>query len=392
MPGLSICIVSPDAFGAMTGGASGHAGGVERQTTLTARWLAARGHAVTLVVWDEGQPAEMTVDGVRVIKMCREADGTPVARFFHPRWTSLNRALRAADARVYYQNCAEYVTGQVALWCRRHGRRFVYSVASDPECNPALPALTRRQDRVFFRYGLRHADRIVTQTHHQREMLLSELRLSSTVLPMPCPGPAELPRRRFPRDRPRVAWVGRIAPEKRPEWLLDVAAGVPGASFDVAGAWSPSDAGSLAFVGRAEKMTNVRLRGHVSRDQMAGVYADAAALLCTSEYEGFPNTFLEAWSFGVPVVTSVDPDGMIVRSGLGAVSHTLGGLTTALRSLLESPEEWESISSRARAHYVSHHTLDAAMGAFEALFAEVDGQATAGRAGGPATVSMTGGA
>src|SRR4029453_9741886 len=62
-------------------------------------------------------------------------------RFLHPRWTSLSRALLRADADVYYQNCAEAATGQVAWWTRRHGRRFVYSVASDMHCDPALPDL-----------------------------------------------------------------------------------------------------------------------------------------------------------------------------------------------------------------------------------------------------------
>lgn len=373
MPPLSICIVSPDAFGAITGGAVGHAGGVERQTTLAARWLAARGHDVSLVVWDEGQPAQMRVDGVRVIKTCREQDGVPVARFFHPRWTSLNRALRTADAQVYYQNCAEYVTGQVAMWCRRHGRRFVYSVASDPECDPGLPALTRRHDRALFRYGLRRADRIVTQTQHQRDQLLSGMQLPSTVLAMPCPGPHDLPARRFPRERPRVIWVGRISPEKRPQWLLDLAQAAPHAAFDVAGPWTGDDAAALAFVARAATLPNVTLRGHVPRDAMGEVYRDAAVLLCTSAYEGFPNTFLEAWSFGVPVVSTVDPDALIARQRLGAMSPTPSGLAASLLSLLSSPDEWETISRRARTYYETHHRVDTAMSAFETVFAEAAG-------------------
>lgn len=369
---LSLCIVSPDAFGAVSGGASGHAGGVERQTTLTAKWLAARGHDVSMIVWNEGQRPMTTIDGVRIISMCREDAGLPLARFFHPRWTSLARALAAANARVYYQNCAEYVTGQVALWCRRNARRFVYSVASDPECDPSLPALTRAHDRIFFRYGLRAADRIVTQTRRQQQMLLAGTGLASVVLPMPCPGPSTLAPRRFPVDRPRVVWVGRLSAEKRPEWLLDIAAAVPEASFEVAGPWSPSDPQAAAIVARAAARSNITVRGQVAREEMAGVYRDAAALVCTSAYEGFPNTFLEAWSFGVPVVATVDPEGLLGGQGLGMVSQTVGGLAAALRSLLSAPPLWESMSRRARAEYESRHTVDAALTLFESLFQDVD--------------------
>ena len=126
----SICFVAHFAYGAMAGGSSGHIGGVERQTTLMARWFAARGYRVSMLTWDEGQEDGVEIDGVKVFKMCRQDAGLPGLRFFWPRWTSLNAAMRRADADVYYQNCGEYVTGQVAMWCRRHGRKLVYSVAN----------------------------------------------------------------------------------------------------------------------------------------------------------------------------------------------------------------------------------------------------------------------
>ncbi len=109
------------------------------------------------------------IDGVRVIKICREDEGIPGMRFFWPRWPSLVRAMRAADADVYYQNGAEYVTGQVAGWCRANRRKFVYSVASDKDVDATCSILESRRDRAFYRYGLRHADRIIVQTPRQRE-------------------------------------------------------------------------------------------------------------------------------------------------------------------------------------------------------------------------------
>jgi hypothetical protein len=72
--GLGICLVAHNTYGAMAGGSSGFVGGVERQTSLMARWLAGKGHAVSMLTWDEGQPDNVIIDGVRVIKVCgREA-------------------------------------------------------------------------------------------------------------------------------------------------------------------------------------------------------------------------------------------------------------------------------------------------------------------------------
>src|SRR5262245_37893269 len=105
---LNICIVAHKAYGTLSGGTEGHLGGAERQASIVARWLASRGHRVSLVTWNEGQPDGIEIDGVEVITLCRRTDGFRGFRFFHPRWTSLNRALNRASADIYYQNCAEY--------------------------------------------------------------------------------------------------------------------------------------------------------------------------------------------------------------------------------------------------------------------------------------------
>jgi glycosyltransferase involved in cell wall biosynthesis len=364
----AICIVSHAAYGAMTGGRDGHAGGVERQTTMTARWLASRGHDVSLVVWNEGPPGDEHVDGVRVIKLCRQRDGLPGLRFFYPRWASLWQALTRAGADVYYHNCAEAITGQVALWCRRHGKPFVYSVASDPECDPALPMLGHARERVLFRHGLRHADRILLQTHQQQASLFRGFGLTGTVLPMPCEGPSEqeyVPPDPFDGTRPRIVWVGRLSAEKRLEWLIDIAAQLPEVAFDVAGASADGDETARAIAARAGAMPNVTLLGKVPRSQMAGVYRAASALLCTSLYEGFPNTFLEAWSHGVPVVSTIDPDGLIAARGLGRVAGQQDAIVASLRELLSSPAQWRESSRRARHYFRERHTPEQALPLFE---------------------------
>ncbi|MFO1402462.1 MAG: glycosyltransferase family 4 protein [Steroidobacteraceae bacterium] len=360
----------------MTGGSAGHFGGVERQTSLLCRWLAARGHAVSLVTWDEGQGDDAIVEGVRLVRVCRRDAGLPGLRFFAPRWTSLLAALRRADAAVYYHNCAEYVTGQVAHWCRRNGRHFVYSVASDMDVDPALPDLPARRERILYRYGLRAADRIVLQTEAQRQRLQQHFGLAGTVLPMPCPGPDEAS---YQAPQPlaagaaRVLWAGRIAPVKRFELLLEVARACPEIGFDVAGMLDANDSYLAPLLAEARTLPNLVLHGAVPRERMAAMYGRAALLLCTSRYEGFPNTFIEAWSIGIPVVSTIDPDGLIARRQLGAVGESAAALAAAIRGVIAEPGPWRAMSARARDYFVRHHAVDQAMAQFEKLFREVVG-------------------
>lgn len=368
----SICVVAHRAYGAMTGGRSGHAGGVEHQTALTARWLATRGYDVQLVVWREGAGAEEEIDGVRVIKTCAEGAGAPGLRFFHPRWTTLEAALAAADADLYYHNCAEYVTGQIAWWCQRHQRRFVFSVASDPECDPALPLMQLRE-RVLYRYGLRRADAIIVQTRRQQQMLREGFGLESTVLPMPCPAiDAAGPETPAPGPSPRIVWVGRMSPEKRLEMLAAVAAELPDVRFEVIGP-AADDAATAGALGQPGALANVVLRGRVPRDEMPAVYRGATALLCTSIYEGFPNTFLEAWGHGVPIVSTIDPDGLLTGHGLGFTAADASGLAAQIRRLVESASLWQACSERSREYCVAHHRVERALPRFERVFLDALG-------------------
>ena len=77
-----ICLVAHYAYGALIGGSNGHIGGVERQTSLLAKWLAAKGYPVSMVTWDEGQTDGREIDGVSVYKLCRKDAGGKGVRFF----------------------------------------------------------------------------------------------------------------------------------------------------------------------------------------------------------------------------------------------------------------------------------------------------------------------
>ena len=69
---------------------------------------------------------------------------------------------------------------------------------------------------------------------------------------------------------------------------------------------------------------NIEYLGHVAPEKAEQVIAGAAVFLSTSDEEGFPNTFVQAWSSGTPVVSlKIDPDRIIERLGLGTVSENV---------------------------------------------------------------------
>jgi glycosyltransferase involved in cell wall biosynthesis len=166
-----------------------------------------------------------------------------------------------------------------------------------------------------------------------------------------------------------VAWVGDLRRPKRPDLLIEIARRMPEIRFVVCGGptahRSPPGYGE-SIVDGLRALPNVEQRGQVVHSDALQVIADAAVLLSTSDEEGFPNTFFEAWSSGTPVVSlKIDPDRTIERLGLGAVSGDAAGAIADIYALTNSPQRREEIGLRARQHVAEAHSEAAVTTAFE---------------------------
>jgi glycosyltransferase involved in cell wall biosynthesis len=115
-----------------------------------------------------------------------------------------------------------------------------------------------------------------------------------------------------------------------------------------------------------QTLPNIEFLGQVAPDKTMQIIADASVLLSTSDEEGFPNTLLEAWASGTPVVTlKIDPDNLIRHKGLGAVSGTVERAIDDLTALLDSPLHRTEIALRAQRYIAEQHSEEAITGVFE---------------------------
>jgi len=338
--------------------AQGGVGGAERQQVMLAKALRRRGFDVSMIVHDEGQPDGCAWDGITTYAAYGALAGIPGLRFVYPRWTGLWSALKRADADIYYLSCASMQLGEAALFARWHERKVVFRVASDMDCDPRLPFMGDWRHKALFRYGLRHADAVLAQTRKQQGMLARLGRSSRVAAPLSDQGLRDLDREA--RDL-QVLWVNNFRESKRADLLLELARRMPGVRFDMVG--GPTFGHGPCFK-RAERaaagLPNVHFHGFMPYEQTAALYARARLLVSTSEIEGFPNTYLQAWASGTPVVAFFDPDETIARNRLGHVVRTLDEMQLVSMKLLADDVEWDETSARCRA-YASAATDESSM-------------------------------
>jgi glycosyltransferase involved in cell wall biosynthesis len=170
---------------------------------------------------------------------------------------------------------------------------------------------------------------------------------------------------------PRVLWVGRITPGKRLEWLLEAARRCPEIGFDIVGTPNQASEYATGLIEAAAQMPNVKAHGRLATDELNKLYRSCRILCCTSTLEGFPTTFLEAWSCGIPVITTFDPDEIVARHGLGRVAQSQEEIVSYLRGLLANASEYARLSQAARTYYSENHTVEAVSKRFQTAFNEL---------------------
>jgi glycosyltransferase involved in cell wall biosynthesis len=344
----SICFVGPANLPVLAREYGRHGvGGAELQQTLLAKALAAQGYDVSMVVADYGQPDGATWDGIKTYKAYRPDAGIPGLRFIHPRWTSLWAAMKRARCEIYYTSCAGALLGQVVLFARLHGAQVIFRIASNSDCDPASLLIRYWRDKRLYRYGLRRADLVLAQTPQQQEALLKNFRRDSRVVA----SMTDTNGRRLSfaeRDIP-VLWVGNIRALKRPELLLEAARKLPQLQFHIIG--GPVSGAETVYESVREaalRIPNVRFHGPVPYHDVGEFYERARVFVGTSEIEGFPNTYLQAWARGTPVVAFLDPEHLIARNGMGRAITSVAQMCEEIVTLSGDRRAWETASQRSR--------------------------------------------
>lgn len=360
-----VCFVAPFAWSVISADANiREVGGAEVQQTILARLFAANGYPVSMICHDYGQPDGVRLDGVTVHKAFAPRAGLPVLRFVHPRLTRMWRALRAVDADIYYCRAAGMLVGVVAQFCRLHGRRAVYAAASNMDFADDVGGQVRyARDRWLYRRGLKSVDRIVAQNEEQRSACLALTGRDAVVIPS-CYEP---PGQHVAASGDCVLWVGTIRAGKRPELLLEIAARLPHRRFVMVGGPASGEAAFFAQVAReAARLPNVEFTGFVPFAQVDRHFDAARVFVNTSHFEGMPNTFLQAWSRGVPTLGTVQVD---TPAHLHFRDADEGA--RAIEALFTRPAEWQRASSACRSHFERNHSGAETLRRYARLFEEL---------------------
>ena len=351
-----VCFVSMEVYPNLRPGVSEEAGGAGFQLVEIARALQKLDVPVSFVVGDYGQPFREEIEGFEILRANRVAYDRSLTRGLS-NLIRLFKAMRAARAHHYVLRSTRFLSFFVMLYARLLGARYTFMVASRPHClRQGLEDLSR-VFRILYLVSVKLAHRIMVQSREQQELLLENFGIQAPILlnGIEVP-PFEGPLLDAPYD---FSWVASFKIAKRADVLIQLVDLLPRRRFLVVGGPGPDRAYSQDLIDQLKSRPNVDFRGFVPPDQVSGVYREARIFLNTSDWEGFPNGFLYAWSRGVPACSlKIDPDLVVTRKDLGLVVDGTGELARQMDHLLDEPERYADMAARCHAHVLEMHGID----------------------------------
>jgi glycosyltransferase involved in cell wall biosynthesis len=373
----SICFIAPYIGPFFADAGTSGTGGAERQFYLFGVELQKRGWEVSFIGDCPRQQGRLA-NGLIVHSVRFRHMGGGLRHLLPEGWQFL-RALRRANASYVVIKTAPHLIALVLLHrvLFRRGNLVIWG-----QMSTSFDRLIRGEPAWLSRIralGIRCASHRIAQTEEQAEHLRRDFGLSSTVIPniTVTPPPAPPPC----GEQDYVFWCGNSRAGKRQEVFLELARNCPSRRFVMA--MNAGDSNRFEEARRvASTIPNLRFLGSVPSREIDGWFAHAAVYIHTSVLEGFPNTYLQAFQQGCPVLTiNIDPDGILEKHGLGhclysndehltkAPVELAGEIRPFVEALLEQPDLRIRYREACRNYVQSRHTPEATVPLLERLLA-----------------------
>ena len=277
------------------------------------------------------------------------------------------RILRKTKAEVVLVRGARRDLFAIERACKLLNAKMVFLGASDRDFEIGNELILGAGiNKKLYHKALRNSNYFITQNRYQSDYLQKNYGKQSMIVPNIWAIDDNTQQK---EQKYAAVWVANLRRLKRAEWFINLAKKLPQCRFAIAGGVNEQDYYD-AMKDEAAKVDNLDFLGPLPLAGVNELLSTSNLLVCTSEFEGFPNTFLQAWAYNVPVVSTVNPSGCITEFGLGKVIEDEQQLQFAVCELLNSDELYERCRQNIKNYFTEHHDADRAYQKVMNLIAE----------------------
>jgi len=349
---MKICFFSINAYSAFNPKREAPIGGTEIQLFNIAHYLARDPtFDVNFITGDWGQPPIEIFGNMKVVRsfsLRKSLSNCIKAPFL------LLKSLKKVNADVYIASSAGIEIGIIALFCKIFRKNFIFRTASSVDCNTEKIKKLGKIVGTFYKFGLKNASIVIVQNSEDKKNLMKFHKKKSKIIK----NSFEIPKFEI-KERDYILWVGSARKVKRPEIFFEIAKKNPRENFVMILSKSGDAELWERLLSEASHISNLKLIPGVPFSESQNYFSKAKLLVGTSEYEGFPNVYVQACMAGVPIISlAVNPDDFITENDLGYVAdNVLGKLLGQIRGILLDNKDYLSKSKNGYQYAKNTHSI-----------------------------------
>lgn len=347
-------------------------GGGELQIALLAKSLALKGHDV-VIIDPYAKESFTTNEGIKLINIPGWNKGIRGIRLFYKKIPSLYKLLKAQNADYYYVRLRSYLHLLSYFACKKVKGKFIVATASHFDLASFRERFNRYSSSKFnlfkylssdlpkdwaFNFLLKRADFLLVQHAGQKSNVKKAKGCVAVFYNIF--DASNLPEK-YNREENYYIHVGTLNVLKGSLNLFRLIKRLD-KNVKIVVVGSPNDATSKKVFEHLLRFKNIDIKGRLPHKDTIQLIAGAKALINLSNFEGFPNIFLEAWGAGVPVISLiVNPGNVFEKYPLGVCCN--GDLEQMKKYLEEG--SLDNIQREPLKAYISEfHLLDTAADRF----------------------------
>lgn len=347
-------------------------GGAELQISYLAKELKKRDYEVHFIYENKGVLIQNTLE--LQLHPLRKIN---IKKFFGQRWflyrNEILKKLSEIEPDVIYTRFYSSWSGIAAGFAQRNNCKHIWSVASDSDlCRPGQKVSILKPfdliENKYMREVFSKTTYILTQNDYQQNTLQSLYNRKSIKINQLTESVDEKSIIKN-NDTIKILWIANFKPLKRPKLFVDLVnryCNVLGIEFIMIGRNHEKYTTLLNNCSR--KCENFQYLGEISSEEVNKELLKSHILVNTSEYEGFSNTFVQAWMRKVIVLSmNSNPDEIITNEEIGFICPSIDDLEEKINLLLYDEKLRCSMSEKAYHYAVENHSLQKNIGTIISL-------------------------
>ena len=340
-------------------------GGAEMQIKYFIRACRQVGHEVHYIYENKGKIIK-NEEGIILHPMSKIS----TIKFCSKGWflyrNKINQILNEIKPDVIYTRLANSWIYFAAIYAQKNGIKHLHFVASDKsldfKVNFLFQPILTSTELYYINKGLKTAKTIITQNKYQQKKLLDRfgkcgIRINQMTESIDASHIVK-------NDQVlTIVWIANLKAIKQPELFVELAQKLSSYSSQIkmvmCGRFAPS---YDILLSKIRDIEHLEYRGELKQEDVFDLLEESDVLINTSVFEGFSNTFVQAWMRkNIVLSLNSNPDDILTTYNVGFLLPSVDLMKEKIVEMLEERDKLRNMQKDAYDYVIQNHGIEKCM-------------------------------